>query len=88
VQFEYSPYILPLFIAGASSILVAYYAWSHRSVSGASALALLALAAGGWAIGYALEIAGGDLSTKVFWAKAQYLGIATVPLLWLIFCYN
>lgn len=88
MYFLYSPYILPLLIAGASTIWVAYYAWSHRAVSGAFALIFLALSAGIWTIGYALEIAGADLATKVFWSKVQYLGIATVPLLWLIFCYN
>ncbi len=88
MQFEYSPYILPLLIAGACSIWVAYYAWSHRTVSGAFALGMLALAAGIWTVGYALEIAGADLATKVLWSKIEYLGITTVPLLWLIFCYN
>jgi len=88
VQFEYTSYILPLLIAGAISIWVAYYAWSHRSVSGAFALTFLALAAGIWTVGYALEIAGADLDAKVLWSKIQYFGITTVPLLWLIFCYN
>lgn len=88
MQFLYSPYILPLFIAAASSVWVAYYAWSHRRVAGASALALLALSAGTWTVGYALEIAGADLATKVLWSKIEYLGITTVPLLWLVFCYN
>jgi len=88
VQFLYSPYIVPLLISGTISFLVAYYAWAHRTVSGASALALLALAVGDWAIGYALEIAGADLSTKVFWAKVEYIGTTTIPLLWLVFCYN
>jgi PAS domain S-box-containing protein len=88
VHFHYSPYILPLFIAGASAAWVAYYAWSHRGVSGATALALLALSAGTWTVGYALEIAGADLATKVLWSKIEYFGITTVPLLWLVFCYN
>jgi PAS domain S-box-containing protein len=88
VQFEYSPYIVPLLIAGASSIWVAYYAWSHRGVSGAFALGMLAVAAGIWTVGYALEVAGADLATKVFWSKIEYLGVTTVPILWLIFCYN
>ncbi|HUH98944.1 MAG TPA: PAS domain S-box protein [Anaerolineales bacterium] len=88
MHFLYSPYIVPLFAAGAISVWVAYYAWSHRTVSGASALALLALAVSDWAIGYALEIAGADLATKVWWAKVEYIGTTTIPLLWLVFCYN
>jgi PAS domain S-box-containing protein len=67
---------------------VAYYAWSHRSVSGAAALTFLALSAGLWTSGYALEIAGADVWTKVLWSKVQYIGVTTVPLLWLVFCYN
>ena len=88
MHFLYSPYIVPLFIAAAISIWVAYYAWSYRAVSGAPALALLAFAVSIWAMGYALEIAGADLSTKVVWAKVEYIGTTSIPLLWLVFCYN
>jgi len=88
VEFIYTPYIIPLLIAGVFSIWVAYYSWSHRTVTGAYSLALLALAISDWSVAYALEIAGADLSTKVLWAKVQYIGITTIPLLWLVFCYN
>src|SRR6185295_13019481 len=73
----------------ASSIIagsVAVYVWQRRAtVSGAVPLVLLALACGEWSLGYALEIAGADLPTKIFWGKSQYIGIGTVPLLWVIF---
>jgi PAS domain S-box-containing protein len=39
-------------------------------------------------LGYALEIAGANLSTKLFFGKSQYLGIALAPLLWMIFSIN
>ena len=88
MQFAYVPHILPLIAAGIVALGVAGYAWSRRGISGASTLAFLALAVGDWAIGYALEIAGADISTKVFWAKFEYIGVTTIPLLWLIFSYN
>ncbi|MGE5774809.1 MAG: histidine kinase N-terminal 7TM domain-containing protein [Chloroflexota bacterium] len=88
MQFSFTLYTFPLLIAGVAMVWVAYYSWTHRTVSGASALTFLALAAGEWTIGYAFEIAGVDLWTKVFWAKAQYIGIVTVPLFWLVFSYN
>ena len=88
MHFLYTPYIIPLCVAGAISIWVAYYAWSHRMVAGAPALAWLALAVAVWAVGYALEIAGADLPTKVLWAKVEYIGTTTIPLLWMVFCYN
>lgn len=52
------------------------------------ALVMLALASAVWSLGYALEIAGADLPTKIFWGKSQYIGIVTVPLAWVIFAYS
>lgn len=40
-----------------------------------------------WSLGYALEIAGADLPTKIFWGKVQYIGIVFVPLAWVVFAY-
>jgi PAS domain S-box-containing protein len=88
VNFEYTPYILPLLAAALTSAWVAVYAWNRRSNTGAFALTLLAGAVTEWSIGYALEIAGADLSTKVLWGKIQYLGIVLVPLMWLGFAFH
>jgi hypothetical protein len=38
-----------------------------------------------WTAGYALELSGADLPTKIFWAKAEYIAIASVPVAWLAF---
>ncbi|GAB4502613.1 MAG: hypothetical protein Fur0035_21670 [Anaerolineales bacterium] len=88
MNFTYNVYILPLLIAALISLAVAVYAWSRRSAASAIALSLLALAIAEWSLGYALEIAGADLATKVLWGKLEYLGIATAPLFWLIFAFN
>jgi PAS domain S-box-containing protein len=89
VQFQSSPYILPLVLSSLITGLVALYAWDRRArASGARALVFLALAIAEWTMGYALEIAGADLATKIFWGKSQYIGIVTVPLLWIIFAYS
>ena len=89
MQFQDSPYILPLLISTIIASSVAVYAWQHRATaSGAIALALLAFACAEWSVGYALEIAGADLPTKIFWGKSQYIGIGTIPLLWVIFAYS
>src|SRR5918994_847828 len=88
VQFQSSPYILPLLVASIIAVFVAVYVWRRRATaSGAVPLVLLALAIAEWSLGYALEIAGADLPTKVFWGKIQYLGIVSMPLLWIIFTY-
>ena len=85
MQFQYSPYILPLIAAAAISSWVAVYAWSRRATASAVALALMAVAITEWSLGYSLEIAGSDLATKLFWGKIEYFGIALAPLMWLIF---
>jgi PAS domain S-box-containing protein len=85
MQFEYTPYALPFLIAAMGTGGLVIFIWQRRETRGATALALLSLAAAIWALSYGLEIAGANLETKVFWAKFQYFGIVTVPLLWLIF---
>ena len=89
MHFQYSPYILPLVVSAIISGCVALYILQRRTPArGGMALVLLAFACAEWSLGYALEIAGADLPTKIFWGKSQYIGIATVPLLWLIFAYS
>jgi PAS domain S-box-containing protein len=88
MQFQFTPYTLPLLAAAVVSMWVAFYAWPRRAIGGALALAALALAITAWSVGYIFEIAGADLPTKLFWGKMQYIGIVTVPLMWLIFTFN
>ena len=89
MQFQYTPYILPLILSSIVAGLVLIYAWQKRTTtSGGLALVVLALASTAWSLGYALEIAGADLPTKIFWSKSQYFGIGTVPLAWVIFAYS
>lgn len=86
MQFQSSLYILPLLTSTVIAGFVAVYGWQRRAVASvAMPLALLALACGEWSLGYALEIAGADLSTKILWGKIQYIGISAVPLLWILF---
>ncbi len=89
MQFQDTPYIFPLTISSVIAGFVALYVWQRRlTARGASTLALLALACAEWSMGYALEIAGADLPTKVFWGKSQYLAIVAVPLLWILFAHS
>ena len=89
MQFHYSPYIVPLIASSMIASVVAVYVWRWRTTAGeARALVMLALASAVWSLGYALEIAGADLSTKIFWGKSQYIGIGTIPLSWVLFAYS
>ena len=83
MQWSDSPYVLLLLVAGVISGILALTCMVRRKSLGATPLAVLGLAVGLWQIGYALELMGDNLSTKVFWAKFQYPGIAAIPSAWL-----
>lgn len=45
----------------------------------------IVLATAVWAITYGLELSSVDLSTMLFWTDLEYLGVATLPALWIVF---
>ncbi|MFP4346121.1 MAG: histidine kinase N-terminal 7TM domain-containing protein [Anaerolineales bacterium] len=84
-EFTYTPFIIPLFAAAAIALLIAVYMLPRRRAPGARELMVISGALALWAAGYALEIAAVDLATKHFWGQVQYVGIALIPYLWLMF---
>ena len=52
-------------------------------MAGVAPFSILMLAVAEWSLGYALELAGGDIPTKIFWLGFEYLGIVIVPVAWL-----
>jgi len=85
MDWQNTPYALPLCIAALTSAASTVFAWHRRATPGAVSFAFLSLAVAGWSLGYALELSSAAESLKLFWAKTQYLGIAFVPLTWLTF---
>lgn len=81
---NFPSYALALIIATVSSLAIGVFAWRRRTVNGAVALMLLAIAAAVWTFAYALELSVAP-AAKLFWAKMQYLGIVSVALGWLAF---
>jgi PAS domain S-box-containing protein len=67
------------------SFFVSVLAWQRRSVKGAQDLAYLMIAAGFGAFFIIFETAAPTVSQKIFWAKLEYLGGVTTPVLYLIF---
>ncbi len=85
MQFQFTILVIPLLLAAVVSAGVSEYARRRRTQTDrADALAGLALSLTVWLLGYALEIAGSNLPTKLFWGQVQYIGITTAPVFWLI----
>jgi hypothetical protein len=64
-----TPYSYLLLVAAAKSVALVFFAWLRRGTPGAETLALLMLGMCVWAAGYALELSGADLPTKIFWRR-------------------
>ena len=85
MNWQYTPFVLPLFMAAGISAGLALYSWKQRPAAGATLFALLMLAVAEWALGDALRLGCINLPDKFFWARVRYLGILAVPAVWAAF---
>lgn len=75
-----------LFFPPVMNAALAVYVWQQRPIRGATASALILLAAAWWAGCYAFQIsAGPDLAAQVLWAKLRHFGLLAAPSLVAIF---
>lgn len=79
-----STYAWVALIPTAISIGLGVYCRYHRDRPGAGALFAMMVSLTLWSGGYALELMPSGLPWKIFAAKIQYLGIATVPVIWFL----
>ncbi|MBN1148267.1 MAG: PAS domain S-box protein [Anaerolineales bacterium] len=84
MQMQFASILLPLFMAAAISIILTLLAWQRRYLPAATAFALLMAAMSVWSLCSAFELAGSTLASKMLWLRMQYLGIAAVPMMWLL----
>jgi len=67
------------------SLFLALYTFQSRKNPAMLNLSLLFMAVTTWALGYSLELASTSLPLMKFFTTFAYVGIATIPVLWLIF---
>jgi len=82
---QFNPYAMPLFFAGALSCGLAVYMRSRRNRSDAASFVCLLLLIAEWCLTDGLEYVSADLPSISFWNKAAYLGVSSVPVACLIF---
>lgn len=68
-----------LLLAGLFAFWSAFFALRLRRNEESSALFLLGFGIGMWCVGYGVATGLSDLSSRIFWAKVQYLGMPLVP---------
>ncbi len=82
---QFPAYVLILLLAALLACGVALAAWPRRSAPGGTAFVLLMIATATWELFRVLEAIAVDASAKIHWARFEYLGIVSVPVLWVLF---
>ncbi len=85
MTYQFSFLAVLLIVNACTAIVLAFFGWSRGLNRGARPFALLMLAVAEWSLTRALEAAAVGDVVKIFWAKWEYFGIASVGLLWLVF---
>ena len=84
MSFSYSPYAVPLFIAAAMGAGLAWYALRHPPQPEARSFGFMSVALAWWSLCYALHVCSTDLGTQYLLNRLKYIGVLTVPPLWMI----
>jgi PAS domain S-box-containing protein len=82
---QYHPAFGPLLVSAGIAITVAVAVLRWRRIPGALPLAGLMAGAAIWCGAYGIELSSAGRAEQLFWARLQYVGIQTVPTLWLLF---
>jgi len=85
LAFRYSPLTIVFAIAAIISVSLVLYVWKRRSVPGGIYFTLLMAAVTEWALMYTIGSSIVDASIAITCAKFAYIGIVSVPPLWLLF---
>jgi diguanylate cyclase (GGDEF)-like protein len=80
-----NPLSILMLCSAMGSLFLALYTFQSRKNPTMRNMSLLLMAVTIWALGYSLELASINLQLMKFFASLAYVGIATIPVLWLIF---
>jgi len=78
-SYQFFTFSILQLIAAVFAAALSYLAWRRRSVPGSIQLTWLMLAATSWALAYGFETASTIASDNIFWAKATFPGIHSIP---------
>jgi diguanylate cyclase (GGDEF)-like protein/PAS domain S-box-containing protein len=78
------PYAVLSFLSTVITLVASIIAW-RRTAPGSSALGLLLLAMAVWSGCYATRWLDLSIATKLFWFRLRFIGVASIPTLFLIF---
>jgi hypothetical protein len=71
--------------AGAIACVLGWYVWKRRTVPGGAYFSLLMVMLAGWAFADACRSSVSDTGSMLLFLKLLYIGIVTIPPLWILF---
>ncbi|MXV14368.1 sensor histidine kinase [Hufsiella ginkgonis] len=84
MTFQFNVFSVILLVSGSLTLILAFFLLNKRK--GVRMLwGLIMLCAAVWALTYALELASSTLEEILFWTNFEYLGIALIPAIWILF---
>ena len=75
---------LVLLMSAVVLVLIGYFSWKRNKLYVSMSLLPISI----YEFGYAFEILSTSLETVKFWIKVEYIGIAFLPVVWLMFALN
>lgn len=78
-------FVIILIVAAGCAVWAAVISGKRTEAPGSGPFMWLMFGIAHWCLMSALHSLTTDIDTRILWAKIQYLGIATVPLFWLLF---
>jgi PAS domain S-box-containing protein len=85
MDFHFNYYSIAMLVSFLIAVILAALAFRQRSQARMRTMGWLMLGLAEWSLGYALELAAAQQPLQIFWAKLEYIGIASVPVFWLLF---
>jgi PAS domain S-box-containing protein len=85
MDFHLNYYSAAMLLSFLIASILSVMAFRQRSFARMRTMGWLMLGLAEWSLGYALELAAVQQPIQIFWAKLEYIGIASVPLFWLLF---
>jgi hypothetical protein len=85
MEFTYNAYAIFLLICGAVLLILANYIFK-RGGNAVKWFSYMMISNAIWSIAYGLELASGSLWQIKFLIDIEYIGIASLPLNWFLFC--
>ncbi|NOU48706.1 MAG: response regulator [Bacteroidales bacterium] len=85
MSYNFTIFSVLFLVTSIISFFGAFLAWQRRSIPGARELTWLMISSGIWSFWIIFETASLTADWKIFWAKLEYTGAVTTPILYLIF---